>query len=116
MIGIIGTKMGMTQIVNEIGQQIPCTVIVAEPNPVVQMMETSKAGRASVTLGHGTQRLRRASKAKERTPGGGGATRAGMGQAQRAGAAAQGTILRPPKPARSCRRPWPRRHCVTSGW
>ena len=26
MIGIIGTKLGMTQIFNESGQQIPCTV------------------------------------------------------------------------------------------
>ena len=35
MIGIIGTKLGMTQIFNEAGQQIPVTVIEAEPNPVL---------------------------------------------------------------------------------
>ena len=27
MIGIIGRKLGMTQIFNEEGQQIPCTVV-----------------------------------------------------------------------------------------
>ena len=35
MIGIIGKKLGMTQIFNEAGQQIPCTVIEAEPNSVL---------------------------------------------------------------------------------
>ena len=32
MIGIIGKKLGMTQIFNEQGQQIPCTVVEAPPN------------------------------------------------------------------------------------
>ncbi len=94
MIGIIGTKMGMTQIFNEIGQQIPCTVIVAEPNPVVQITETSKAGFASVQLGHGTQRLRRVSKGKERTPRGRRATKAEVGHAKKAGLDAPPATLR----------------------
>ena len=33
MIGIVGKKLGMTQIFNEAGQQIPVTVIEAPPNP-----------------------------------------------------------------------------------
>ena len=41
MIGIIGKKLGMTQIFNEAGQQIPCTVIEAEPNPVLAVTDTS---------------------------------------------------------------------------
>jgi len=94
MIGIIGTKMGMTQIFNELGQQIPCTVIVAEPNPVVQVMETSKAGFASVQLGHGTQRLRRESKGKERTPRGRRASKAEVGHAKKAGLDAPPATLR----------------------
>ena len=94
MIGIIGTKMGMTQIFNEIGQQIPCTVIVAEPNPVVQITETSKAGFAAVQLGHGTQRLRRVSKGKERTPRGRRATKAEVGHAKKAGLDAPPATLR----------------------
>src|ERR1700712_501660 len=93
MIGIIGTKMGMTQIFNEIGQKIPCTVIVAEPNPVVQVMETSKAGFASVQLGHGVQRLRRESKGKERTPRGRRATKAEVGHAKKAGLDAPPQVL-----------------------
>ena len=34
MKGIIGKKLGMTQIFNEQGQQIPVTVVEAAPNPV----------------------------------------------------------------------------------
>ena len=94
MIGIIGTKMGMTQICNEIGQQIPCTWIVAEPNPVVQVTEKAKAGFASVQLGHGTQRLRRESKGKERTPRGRRATKAEVGHAKKAGLDAPPSTLR----------------------
>ena len=60
MIGIIGKKLGMTQIFNEQGQQIPCTVIEAEPNPVLAVTDTSTAGYASVQLGYGEQRTRRA--------------------------------------------------------
>ena len=36
MIGIIGRKLGMTQIFNEQGQQIPVTVVEAAPNPVTK--------------------------------------------------------------------------------
>ena len=39
MIGIIGKKLGMTQLFNEAGQQIPCTVIEAEPNSVLQVVQ-----------------------------------------------------------------------------
>ena len=45
MIGIIGKKLGMTQIFNELGQQIPVTVIEAEPNPVLGVTDKAKAGR-----------------------------------------------------------------------
>jgi large subunit ribosomal protein L3 len=94
MIGIIGTKMGMTQIFNEIGQQIPCTVVQAAPNPVVQVTDKSKAGFASVQLGHGQQRLRRESGAKERTPRGRRASRAEVGHAKKAGLDAPPAVLR----------------------
>ena len=53
MIGIIGKKVGMTQIFNEQGQQIPCTVVEAPPNPVVQVLAPETAGVASVQLGYG---------------------------------------------------------------
>jgi large subunit ribosomal protein L3 len=41
MIGIIGKKLGMTQIFNAAGQQVPCTVIEAEPNTVLAVTSTS---------------------------------------------------------------------------
>src|SRR4030095_16151222 len=44
MIGIIGKKLGMTQIFNADGQQIPCTVVEAPPNPVVQVLAPESAG------------------------------------------------------------------------
>ena len=68
MIGIIGKKLGMTQIFNEQGQQIPVTVVEATPNPVVKVTSKDKAGFAAVELGYGEQRVARANAKGERTP------------------------------------------------
>jgi large subunit ribosomal protein L3 len=94
MIGIIGKKLGMTQIFNETGQQVPCTVIEAAPNPVLQVTDRAAAGFASVQLGWGAQRTRRESKAKERTPRGRRATSAELGHAKKAGLEAAPRVLR----------------------
>ncbi|HXY31621.1 MAG TPA: 50S ribosomal protein L3 [Gemmatimonadaceae bacterium] len=94
MIGVIGKKLGMTQIFNEMGQQIPCTVIHAEPNRVVQLPDAATMGYASVQLGLGAQRVRRESKAKERTPRGRRATKAALGHAKKAGLDAPPAVLR----------------------
>ena len=94
MIGIIGKKLGMTQIFNEAGQQIPCTVIEAEPNPVVQVVDKATVGYAAVQLGWGQQRLARVSKGKERTPRGRRATKAAIGHAKKAGLDAPPRVLR----------------------
>jgi large subunit ribosomal protein L3 len=94
MIGIIGKKLGMTQIFNEQGQQIPCTVIEAEPNPVVQVIAKETNGYAAVQLGWGRQRLRRESGPKERTPRGRRATKAELGHAKKAGLDAPPRVLR----------------------
>ena len=94
MIGIIGKKLGMTQLFNAQGQQIPCTVVEATPNPVVKVMETATAGFASVELGYGEQRVRRASAKGERTPKGRRATRAEVGHAAKAGLTAPPAVLR----------------------
>ena len=67
MVGIIGKKLGMTQIFNEQGQQIPVTVIEAEPNPVTKVVDAATAGFASVELGYGRQRSARESARGERT-------------------------------------------------
>jgi large subunit ribosomal protein L3 len=94
MIGIIGKKLGMTQIFNDAGQQVPCTVIEATPNPVLAVTDKAAAGFASVQLGWGSQRTARESKAKERTPRGRRATNAELGHARKAGLEAAPRALR----------------------
>jgi large subunit ribosomal protein L3 len=96
MIGIIGRKLGMTQIFNEAGQQIPCTVIEAEPNPVVQVLDKETMGYAAVQLGWGKQVMRREvpEGSKARTPRGRRASRAAVGHAKKAGLEAPPAALR----------------------
>ncbi|MBX6331831.1 MAG: 50S ribosomal protein L3 [Gemmatimonadaceae bacterium] len=94
MIGIIGKKLGMTQIFNDAGHQIPCTVISAEPNPVVQVLDPAVMGYAAVQLGYGKQRVRRESKKGERDPRGRRATKAEVGHARKAGLEAPPAVLR----------------------
>ena len=91
MIGIIGKKVGMTQIFNEQGQQIPCTVVEATPNAVTKV---TTGAFQSVELGYGAQRVRRESGANERTPRGRRANRAEVGHAKRAGLDAPPLVLR----------------------
>jgi len=97
MIGIIGKKLGMTQIFDEAGMQIPCTVVEATPNPVTKVVTADKAGFAAVELGSGAQRMARESKKGERTPKGRRANKAEIGHAAKAGLSA------PPKTLRSFR-------------
>lgn len=105
MIGIIGRKLGMTQIFNEQGQQIPVTVVEAQPNPVLHVTDKAAAGIASVQLGYGTQRVareaaaeggkgRRGKRAQERTPRGRRAAKAAVGHAAKAGLQAPPKVLR----------------------
>src|SRR6478672_3106215 len=94
MIGIVGRKLGMTQIFNEQGQQIPCTVIEAEPNPVVAVSDKAKVGHSSVQLGLGASRMRRESKKGEGRPKGHRASLAAVGHAKKAGLAAPPRVLR----------------------
>src|SRR4051812_39982866 len=94
MIGIIGKKLGMTQIFNEQGQQIPVTVIEAAPNPVMAVTDKAKAGHASIQLGYGTARLRRDSAKGESNPKGHRASMSAVGQAKKAGMAAPPRVLK----------------------
>jgi len=94
MIGIVGKKLGMTQIFNEQGQQIPVTVIEAPPNPVVAVTEAAKVGYASIQLGLGADRTRRASKKGERSPKGRRASLAAVGHAKKAGLDVPPRVLR----------------------
>jgi large subunit ribosomal protein L3 len=93
MIGIIGKKLGMTQLFNEAGQQIPCTVIEAEPNSVLAVTSTSLL-KAVQLGGLGVQRTARESAKGERTPRGRRATRAEIGHAKKAGLEAAPRVVR----------------------
>ncbi len=94
MIGIIGKKLGMTQIFNEQGQQIPVTVVEATPNPVLKVTTKEQAGFAAVELGYGEQRLARPSAKGERTPRGRRAPKAAVGHAKKAGLEAPPAVLK----------------------
>ena len=95
MIGIIGTKLGMTQIFNEQGQQIPVTVIEAQPNPVLAVTDKAKAGHASLQLGYGEARLRRESqRGEKKNVKGHRATLSAVGHAKKAGLETVPRILR----------------------
>ena len=60
--GLIGEKIGMTQIYDDLGLAIPVTVIKAGPCPVVQIKTAGKEGYDSIQLGFGERRLRSVNK------------------------------------------------------
>ena len=78
MSGIIGRKLGMTQIFDESGAVVPVTVIEAGPCPVVQVRTEDRDGYAAVQLGFGAQKDSRATRAEK-----GHATKAGLETAPR---------------------------------
>ena len=51
--GIIGKKIGMTQIFDEKGNVVPVTVIEATPNVVAQVKTVETDGYNSIQLGYG---------------------------------------------------------------
>ncbi|HOV38138.1 MAG TPA: 50S ribosomal protein L3, partial [Spirochaetales bacterium] len=53
MVGIIGKKVGMTQVFDEKGILIPVTVIQIEPNWIVAKRTAEKNGYSAVVLGSG---------------------------------------------------------------
>ncbi len=72
MPGIIGRKLGMTQIFDDVGAVVPVTVIEAGPCPVTLVRNAEADGYAAVQLAWGAQKDRRA-------------TRAELGHARKAG-------------------------------
>ena len=60
--GIIGKKIGMTQIFDEAGKVIPVTVVEAGPCVVVQKKTAEKDGYEAVQLGFGEIRAKRVNK------------------------------------------------------
>ncbi|MFC4683494.1 MULTISPECIES: 50S ribosomal protein L3 [Exiguobacterium] len=51
--GILGTKLGMTQIFNEAGEVVPVTVVAVEGNVVLQLKTVETDGYEAVQLGFG---------------------------------------------------------------
>lgn len=56
--GILGRKIGMTQIFNEQGQAVPVTVVEAGPCIVVQKKAPERDGYSAIQLGFGEKRER----------------------------------------------------------
>ena len=59
MLGLIGKKIGMTQVFDEQGTQTPVTVIEVEPNVVIGERTPEKHGYSAVVLGYGVRRKSR---------------------------------------------------------
>lgn len=59
MTGLIGKKLGMSQLFDETGNVIPVTVVETGPCVVVQRKDVSKDGYNALQLGFGTQKNQR---------------------------------------------------------
>jgi len=62
-IGIIGKKLGMTQIFSELGESVAVTVIEAEPSVVIQKKTRDIDGYDAVQLGFGRVKRKNVTKA-----------------------------------------------------
>ena len=63
MKGILGRKIGMTQVFTESGNLIPVTVVEVEPNIVTQIKTKENDGYEAIQLGFNTKREKLATKA-----------------------------------------------------
>jgi large subunit ribosomal protein L3 len=64
MQGLIGKKIGMTQVWDAQGKRVVVTILEAGPCPVVQVKAVAKDGYTAAQLGFGAQQARRLSKAE----------------------------------------------------
>lgn len=89
MEGLIGKKIGMTQVYDAEGRRLCVTVIEVGPCPVVQMKTLEKDGYVAAQLGFGTQKLWKDPEADKEAHGGRSArnrmTKAESGHLQKAG-------------------------------
>lgn len=65
MPGILGTKLGMTQIIEENGTIVPMSLIECKPNKILQIKTLAKDGYSAVVLGY--KPLKKPSKNKKFT-------------------------------------------------
>lgn len=63
MVGLIGKKLGMTQVFDSKGELVPVTVIHAGPCTVVQTKTAAADGYVAVQLGFGEKKAQRTTKA-----------------------------------------------------
>ena len=61
-IGILGQKVGMTRVYDEAGTITPVTVILAEPNAVLQVKTQENDGYSAVQVGVFDQKEHRVTK------------------------------------------------------
>src|SRR6056297_2366342 len=54
--GILGTKLGMTQVFDEDNRVVPVTVVQAEPNTVTQLKTVERDGYTAVQLAYGSRK------------------------------------------------------------
>ena len=59
MIGLIGKKVGMTQIFSDQGEAVPVTVIEAGPCTITDVRSADRNGYSAVQLGFGTNKEKR---------------------------------------------------------
>ena len=63
--GILGRKLGMTQVFSKDGKLIPVTVVEVEPNVVTQIKTTETDGYEAIQLGFETKREKLSNKAEQ---------------------------------------------------
>lgn len=63
MSGIIGKKLGMTQVYDDKGRLVPVTVIEAGPCPVLETRTQAKNGYSALQLGFGAKKVKNVTKA-----------------------------------------------------
>ena len=63
--GILGKKVGMTQVFSKNGKLIPVTVVEVEPNVVTQIKTTETDGYDAIQLGFDTKREKLSNKAEK---------------------------------------------------
>lgn len=62
MKGILGRKIGMTQVFTKEGRQIPVTIIEVQPNVVMQVKQKEKDGYNAIQLGVFEKKIKNANK------------------------------------------------------
>ncbi|MBM3254509.1 MAG: 50S ribosomal protein L3 [Candidatus Omnitrophica bacterium] len=63
MIGLLGKKIGMTQVFDKEGSVVPVTVVEAGPCPILQIKTKEKEGYTALQLGFGEKKPKKVTKA-----------------------------------------------------